>query len=80
MEGAVEPSVAWGANVSQRNAPGAMSAMAFIVNPVKPKVGVILTSPVFSAMYSPYIFFISLLNPNTLFPLEKQKLCREARY
>jgi hypothetical protein len=41
------------AKVSQRNAPGAMSAMAFIVNPVKPKVGVILTSPVFSAMYSP---------------------------
>jgi hypothetical protein len=38
-----------------------MSAMAFIVNPVKPKVGVILTSPVFSAMYSPYIFFISPL-------------------
>jgi hypothetical protein len=36
--------------VSQRNAPGAMSAMAFIVNPVNPKVGVILTSPVFSAM------------------------------
>jgi hypothetical protein len=59
IEGAVEPSVAWGANVSQRNAPGAMSAMAFIVNPVNPKVGVILTSPVFSAMYSPYIFFIS---------------------
>jgi len=27
--------------------------MAFIVNPVNPKVGVILTSPVFSAMYSP---------------------------
>jgi hypothetical protein len=62
IEGAVEPSVAWGANVSQRNAPGAMSAMAFIVNPVNPKVGVILTSPVFSAMYSPYIFFISPLN------------------
>jgi hypothetical protein len=26
--------------------------MAFIVNPVKPKVGVILTSPVFSTMFS----------------------------
>src|ERR1700687_2240386 len=63
IEGAVAPSVAWGAKVSQRKAPGAMSAMAFIVNPVNPKVGVILTSPVFSAMYSPYIFFISLLNP-----------------
>src|ERR1700747_2720126 len=56
IEGAVDPSVAWGANVSQRKAPGAMSAMAFIVNPVNPKVGVILTSPVFSAMYSPLIF------------------------
>src|ERR1700739_1074909 len=61
IDGAVEPSVAWGANVSQRNAPGAMSAMAFIVTPVKPKVGVIFTSPVFSAMYSPYRFFISRL-------------------
>jgi hypothetical protein len=38
--------------VSQRNAPGAMSAMAFIVNPVNPKVGVILTSPVFSAIFT----------------------------
>src|SRR5271168_2662076 len=59
IEGAVAPSVAWGAKVSQRNAPGAMSAMAFIVNPVNPKVGVIFTSPVFSAMYSPYRFLIS---------------------
>src|ERR1700722_5409366 len=53
IEGAVAPSVAWGANVSQRKAPGAMSAIAFIVNPVNPKVGVIFTSPVFSAMESP---------------------------
>jgi hypothetical protein len=30
-----------------------MSAIAFIVNPVNPKVGVIFTSPVFSAMESP---------------------------
>src|SRR5665213_2434881 len=66
IEGAVAPSVAWGAKVSHRNAPGAMSAMAFIVNPVNPKVGVILTSPVFSAMYSPYLFFISLQNPRAL--------------
>jgi hypothetical protein len=35
-----------------------MSAMAFIVNPVNPKVGVIFVSPVFSAMYSPYRFFM----------------------
>src|SRR5271169_4416003 len=62
IEGDVAPSVAWGAKVSQRKAPGAMSAMAFIVTPVNPKVGVILTSPVFSAMYSPYRFFISPLN------------------
>jgi hypothetical protein len=49
-------------NVSQRKAPGAMSAMAFIVNPVNPKVGVIFTSPVFSAMYSPFnlSFILSL--------------------
>jgi hypothetical protein len=49
-------------NVSQRKAPGAMSAMAFIVNPVNPKVGVIFTSPVFSVMYSPFnlSFILSL--------------------
>jgi hypothetical protein len=76
IEGAVEPSVACGANVNQRKAPGAMSAMAFIVNPVKPKVGVILTSPVFSAMYSPYIFFISLPNPSALTRLRGPNLCR----
>jgi len=42
MAGAVAPSVAWGRKVSQRKAPGAISAMAFIVNPVKPSVGFIL--------------------------------------
>src|SRR5579863_1596056 len=66
IEGAVDPSVACGAKASQRNAPGSISAMAFIVNPVNPKVGVILTSPVFSAMYSPYRFFISPLNPHAV--------------
>ena len=55
-----------------------MSAMAFIVNPVNPKVGVILTSPVFSAMYSPYIFFISLLNPRALLQLHELS-CAEER-
>jgi len=39
---------------------GAMSAMAFIVNPVNPKVGVIFTSPVFSAMNSPFCFHCPL--------------------
>src|SRR5579862_3534690 len=78
IEGAVAPSVAWGANVNQRKAPGAMSAMAFIVNPVNPKVGVILTSPVFSAMYSPYIFFISPLNPHALLQMRGLS-CAEER-
>src|ERR671934_219763 len=31
-----------GANVSHRKAPGAISAMAFIVRPVRPRVGFIL--------------------------------------
>jgi hypothetical protein len=55
-----------------------MSAMAFIVNPVNPKVGVILTSPVFSAMYSPYIFFISPLNPLAAIQLRELN-CAEER-
>jgi hypothetical protein len=55
-----------------------MSAMAFIVNPVNPKVGVILTSPVFSAMYSPYRFFISPLNPHVRNQLHKL-MCAEER-
>src|SRR5215472_11332490 len=41
MAGAVAPAAACPAKVSQRNAPGAMSAMAFIVSPVKPNVGFI---------------------------------------
>src|ERR1039457_365052 len=41
IEGAVEPSAAWPAKVSQRKAPGAISAMAFMVKPVKPSVGFI---------------------------------------
>jgi hypothetical protein len=40
--------------VSQRKAPGAMSAMAFIVKPVKPNVGFISTDA--SAIF---IFFSS---------------------
>src|ERR1700694_3344444 len=74
----VVPVVAWMKNVSQRKAPGAMSAMAFIVNPVNPKVGVILTSPVFSAMYSPYIFFILPLNPRRAIHLHELG-CAEER-
>ena len=37
----VEPSVAWGTKVSHRKAPGAISAIAFIVNPVRPRVACI---------------------------------------
>src|SRR5580704_25869 len=43
IAGAVAPSVAWGTKVSQRNAPGAISAIAFIVNPVNPRVACIST-------------------------------------
>ncbi len=41
MEGAVAPVAPWIANVSQRKAPGAISAIAFIVRPVRPSVGFI---------------------------------------
>src|SRR5579872_3378484 len=41
IAGAVAPAAACPAKVSQRNAPGAISAIAFIVNPVKPNVGFI---------------------------------------
>ena len=44
MDGAVAPAVPWATKVSQRNAPGAMSAIAFIVKPVNPRVGFIVTS------------------------------------
>src|ERR1700730_12970209 len=41
IEGEVAPVLSWIANVSQRNAPGAISAIAFIVNPVSPRVAFI---------------------------------------
>src|SRR5713226_9081136 len=53
IAGAVAPAAACPAKVSQRNAPGAMSAMAFMVNPVKPNVGFISTA-------SSAIWFFSL--------------------
>jgi hypothetical protein len=43
MEGAVTPVVAWIWKVSQRKAPGAISAIAFIVKPVRPRVDFICT-------------------------------------
>ncbi len=42
IAGPVAPVVAWIAKVSHRKAPGAISAMAFIVRPVKPNVACIL--------------------------------------
>src|ERR1017187_295040 len=44
MDGAVAPALPWAAKVSHKKAPGAMSAIAFIVRPVRPKVGFIVTS------------------------------------
>src|SRR5580698_2695932 len=52
MEGAVAPVAPWMANVSQRNAPGAIRAIAFIVRPVRPKVAFI--SGAVSAIRFPY--------------------------
>src|SRR5215471_9505636 len=51
MAGAVLPAVPCATNVSQRKAPGAISAIAFMVKPVKPKVGFI-SGAVLSAMES----------------------------
>ena len=49
IAGPVAPVAAWMKNVSQRKAPGAISAIAFIVRPVRPNVGFILGAS-FSAM------------------------------
>src|SRR5215472_8119697 len=49
MEGAVAPAAACPAKVSHRKAPGAMSAIAFIVRPVRPRVDFISTGA-FSAI------------------------------
>jgi hypothetical protein len=57
IEGPVTPVVAWMRKVSHKNAPGAINAMAFIVNPVKPNVGFI-SGAVCSAI-------LLLLNPFT---------------
>src|ERR1700733_13161969 len=52
MAGARAPSVAWTRNVSHRKAPGAISAIALLVRPVRPNVRFI--SPVVaSAMCAP---------------------------
>src|SRR5579864_3019746 len=71
IAGPVTPVVAWAKNVSHRNAPGAMSAIAFIVSPVKPNVGFISTGA--SAILS--FFSLELcrkqLDPRNLYPLLK---------
>jgi hypothetical protein len=52
MAGPVVPVAAWMAKVSQRNAPGAINAIALLVSPVSPSV--LFISPVdVSAMCSP---------------------------
>ncbi len=52
MAGPVTPVVDWMKKVSHRKAPGAISAMALLVRPVRPRVGFI--SPVVgSAMCTP---------------------------
>jgi hypothetical protein len=48
IDGAVAPAAACPAKVSQRKAPGAIRAMAFMVKPVRPRVFFI--SPVVSAI------------------------------
>src|SRR5579864_4808635 len=44
------PYEAWMKNVSQRNAPGAISAMAFTVRPVNPRVARLVAGFSFSAI------------------------------
>src|ERR1035441_7507030 len=52
MDGAVAPAVPWATKVSQRKAPGAMSAIAFIVKLVRPRVGFIVTSELSGIVFS----------------------------
>src|ERR1035441_10778451 len=56
IEGAVAPAAACPAKVSHRKAPGALSAIAFIVRPVKPTVDFISTE--FCHKCSPKVFVI----------------------
>src|SRR5713101_6739814 len=46
------PYEAWMKNVSQRNAPGAISAMAFTVRPVNPRVARVVGGFSFSAIHN----------------------------
>ncbi len=68
MEGAVVPVVACKKNVSQRKAPGAMSAMAFIVKPVSPSVGFI-SGAVFSAINT----LLQMMNSKTSLTRQGQR-------
>src|SRR5208283_1822468 len=58
IAGDVEPVVAWTTYVSHRKAPGAMSAIAFIVRPVRPNVACILGAS-FSAILVLLMFFLN---------------------
>jgi hypothetical protein len=55
MDGAVAPAVPWATKVSQRKAPGAMSAIAFMVKPVRPRVGFIVGSALSAIVSSPKV-------------------------
>src|ERR1035441_8039294 len=59
IDGAVAPAVPWATKVNQRKAPGAMSAIAFIVKPVRPRVGFIVGSAL-SAIVSLLFMFVEL--------------------
>src|ERR1017187_5656642 len=62
IEGAVAPAAACPAKVSHRNAPGAISAIAFIVRPVKPTVDFISTE------FSAISVLLKFLSSSTIVP------------
>jgi hypothetical protein len=66
MAGAVAPAADCPAKVSHRKAPGAMSAIAFIVNPVKPNVGFISADASAIFIFSPREFCKDLAVRNVL--------------
>src|SRR5258708_5426515 len=73
MAGVVFPAVAWMKKVSQRKAPGAISAIAFAVRPVKPNVACILGS-LFSAIEFSFNFDFRLSCERSVFLLLLQHL------
>src|SRR5579863_8150419 len=69
MAGVVLPAVAWMKKVSQRKAPGAISAIAFAVRPVKPNVGFIVGS-LFSAIEFSFNFGSCLSLERSVVPFQ----------